>query len=142
MTPAHRLRALFQKTMLIELSNFLAQATPAAPAPGPQTSILDSIIPFAAILVIMWVLMIRPQQKKQKELAAKIASIKPGDRVVTIGGVHGTVTSIKEGPTLVMRVDENCKMMKSLDIWLRYRCYPCPIPQFHTIPLLYQNTLF
>lgn len=93
--------------MLIEFSSFLAQA----PGGAPPTSILDSIIPFAAILVIMWVLMIRPQQKKQKELAAKIAAIKSGDRVVTIGGVHGRVTSIEEGKsTLVMRVDETCKM--------------------------------
>ncbi len=66
---------------------------------------------FGAIMIIMWVLMIRPQQKKQKELAAKVAGLKQGDRIVTIGGVHGLVISIKDdAPTLVVRIDENCKV--------------------------------
>lgn len=61
-------------------------------------------------MVIMWVLMIRPQQKRQKELVARIAGLKTGDRVVTIGGVHGTVSNVKDGPTLVLKVDDNCKL--------------------------------
>ena len=62
-------------------------------------------------MVIMWVLMIRPQQKRQKELAARIAGLKTGDRVVTVGGVHGTVSNVKDGPTLVLKVDDNCKLV-------------------------------
>jgi preprotein translocase subunit YajC len=86
---------------------FLAQ--PGAPAPAPP-SLLDTMIPILAIMVIMWVLMIRPQQKKQRELAAKIAGLKTGDRVVTVGGVHGVVTNVKDGPTLTLKVDDNCKL--------------------------------
>jgi preprotein translocase subunit YajC len=54
--------------------------------------------------------MIRPQQKKQKELLARISAIKTGDRVVTTGGVHGVVSNVKDGPTLVLKVDDNCKL--------------------------------
>ena len=68
------------------------------------------LIWFGAIMVIMWVLMIRPQQKRQKELAARIGALKTGDRVVTIGGVHGTVSNVKDGPTLTLKVDDNCKL--------------------------------
>jgi len=61
-------------------------------------------------MVIMWVLMIRPQQKRQKELAARISALKTGDRVVTVGGVHGVVSNVKDGPTLILKVDDNCKL--------------------------------
>lgn len=60
--------------------------------------------------VLMWVLTIRPQQKKQKELMARIAALKTGDRVVTTGGLHGVVTNVKDGPTLTLKVDDNCKL--------------------------------
>lgn len=94
--------------MSIPLTVFLAQQ----PVPGAQPNIemWNSIILMGAIFVIMWVLMIRPQQKKQKELAARIAALKTGDRVVTTGGVHGVVTNVKDGPTLVLKVDDNCKL--------------------------------
>jgi preprotein translocase subunit YajC len=84
----------------------LVQIAQQPQAPG----LFDSMVPIIAIFVIMWVLMIRPQQKKQRELATKISSLKTGDRVVTTGGVHGTVTNVKEGSTLTLKVDENCKL--------------------------------
>jgi preprotein translocase subunit YajC len=89
------------------LAFILAQGQPPAP-PGPDPT--SNLIFFGAIIVIMWVLMIRPQQKRQKELAARIAGLKTGDRVVTVGGVHGTVSNVKDGPTLVLKVDDNCKL--------------------------------
>jgi preprotein translocase subunit YajC len=89
------------------LTSLLAQAqAPQAPGADPTST----FIWFGAIMVIMWVLMIRPQQKRQKELAARIAALKTGDRVVTIGGVHGVVSNVKDGPTLVLKVDDNCKL--------------------------------
>jgi preprotein translocase subunit YajC len=89
------------------LDFYLAQG-PAPQPPGPDGT--STLIWFGAIMVIMWVLMIRPQQKRQKELAARIAGLKTGDRVVTVGGVHGVVSNVKDGPTLTLKVDDNCKL--------------------------------
>jgi preprotein translocase subunit YajC len=41
---------------------------------------------------------------------ARISALKTGDRVVTIGGVHGVVSNVKDGPTLTLKVDDNCKI--------------------------------
>lgn len=48
------------------------------------------------IFIIMWIFMIRPQQKKQKELERKRNEMKPGDHVVTAGGIHGKIEKIQE----------------------------------------------
>jgi preprotein translocase subunit YajC len=96
--------------MFSAFHSILAQQQPAGPGPDPNLQMWQTLIWFGAIMVIMWVLMIRPQQKKQKELSARIASLKTGDRVVTTGGVHGVVTNVKDGPTLVLKVDDSCKL--------------------------------
>lgn len=94
--------------MYLSLVSLLADAVPAPAGPG---SILSSpLVPFAAVAIIMYVLMIRPQQKKQKELAALIASVKTGDKVVTSGGIHGIVSNVKDGATLSLKVADNVKI--------------------------------
>lgn len=62
------------------------------------------------MIVVFWLFLIRPQQKRQKEMNARIAALKTGDKVVTSGGIHGTVSNVKDGPTLVLKVDENTKL--------------------------------
>jgi preprotein translocase subunit YajC len=101
----HHLRPLFAKMLLLST---LAQAQPGAA--DPTASMMSTFIWFGAIMVIMWVLMIRPQQKRQRELADKIAALKTGDRVITLGGIHGTIANIKDGATLVLKVDDNVKL--------------------------------
>ena len=61
------------------------------------------------IFVVMWFFMIRPQRKQQKELEKFRAGLQKGDKVVTVGGIYGTVVEIKEKSVLV-RVDENVKI--------------------------------
>ena len=90
--------------------NILADAPAAAPAGDASLQMWNTVIMFGGIMVVMWVLMIRPQQKKQKELTNRIASLKTGDRVVTVGGVHGVVSNVKDGPTLTLKVDDTCKL--------------------------------
>lgn len=70
---------------------------------------LTMMIPLILIVVIMYFFMIRPQNKKQKETEKMIAALKKGDKVVTIGGIHGTVFATKE-QTVVIKVDENTKI--------------------------------
>jgi preprotein translocase subunit YajC len=90
--------------------NVLAQQPASPPGPDPNLQMWNTFIWFGAIMVVMWLLMIRPQQKKQKELLARVAALKTGDRVVTTGGMHGVVTNVKDGPTLILKVDEGCKI--------------------------------
>ena len=77
--------------------NFLIALLTAAPAAAPESpSIMPTILMFVALGAIMYVFMIRPQQKKQKEERAFRDSLKVGQAVVTIGGLHGTVKSIED----------------------------------------------
>jgi len=62
--------------------------------------------------VVMWFFMIRPQRKQQKELQNFRDSLKKGDKVVTIGGIYGTVAEIKEDSVLI-EVDSNVKIRVS-----------------------------
>ena len=64
------------------------------------------------IFVVMWFFMIRPQRKQQKELENFRNSLKKGDKVVTIGGIYGTVCEIKENSVLI-EVDNNVKIRVS-----------------------------
>ena len=79
----------------LSLTAAVAWATDVAPdaaAGGP--SALTSFLPLIAIIAIMYFLMIRPQQKRQKEHQAMLSAIQKGDKVQTNGGILGTVTGI------------------------------------------------
>ncbi len=83
-------------------------ATGEAPKAGPL-GMLGSILPLLLIIVIFYFFMIRPQNKKQKETEKMLNALKKGDKVVTIGGIHGVVSSVKEN-TVIVKVDDGCKI--------------------------------
>ncbi len=85
----------------------LLQAAPAAQGGGWSMWIM-----LLLIFVVMWFFMIRPQRKQQKELENFRKSLKKGDKVVTIGGIYGTIAEIKEN-TVLMEVDNNVKIRVS-----------------------------
>ena len=68
--------------------------------PGPEgaeaPNMLVTMFPFILMFVILYLLIIRPQQKKQRDHQRMVDELKKGDRVVTSGGMHGTITGIKE----------------------------------------------
>jgi len=66
---------------------------------------MSQLIFFVLLFVIMWVVMIRPQQKRAKALRERQASLKKGDNVVTIGGMHATVNAISD-TTVSLRLSE------------------------------------
>ena len=84
----------------------------AAPAAQPQGGGWSMWIMLALIFVVMWFFRIRPQRKQQKELQNFRDSLKKGDKVVTIGGIYGTVCEIKENNVLI-EVDNNVKIRVS-----------------------------
>jgi len=78
---------------------------------GGGGSLITSLMPLALIFVIMYLLIIRPQQKKQKDHQRMIDSLKKGDKIVTNGGVHGTIMGVKErDQTLLVKIAENVKI--------------------------------
>lgn len=79
-------------------------ATPAAPA--QEVNPIFSFLPFIFIFVIFYFLLIRPQQKRQKELDKMVGELKKGDRVVTAGGLIGTVTGV-QNDYVVLKVGDN-----------------------------------
>jgi preprotein translocase subunit YajC len=66
------------------------------------------------MFLIFYFLLIRPQQKKQKELKKMLESLKRGDKIVTIGGVWGSITEVKE-KTVIVKVDDETKLEFSRD---------------------------
>ncbi len=66
-------------------------------AAGIMASPIGTILPLVFVFGIFYFLLIRPQQTKQKELKATLAAIRRGDRIVTAGGILGTVQRVKEG---------------------------------------------
>ena len=72
-------------------------------------SLIGSLLPFLLIIVIFYFFLIRPQNKKQKETQKMLNALKKGDKVITIGGIHGTVSSVKEN-TVIVKVDDDCKL--------------------------------
>lgn len=76
---------------------FTLFANPIAAAVSSSTaSSLTSFLPLVLIMGVLLVIMIVPQRKKEKKVKEMLASIKPGDRVRTIGGIYGTITSVKD----------------------------------------------
>ncbi len=61
-----------------------------------QNAAFLQLVPFAAVAVIFYFLLIRPQQKQMKETKQMLDALKPGDRVVTRGGLIGVIASVKE----------------------------------------------
>ncbi|MDR2257954.1 MAG: preprotein translocase subunit YajC [Treponema sp.] len=84
------------------------QAASDGAAPGPG-SFVTSLIPFAAIIAIFYFLIIRPQNKKQKDTQRMLSALKKGDKIVTIGGIHGVIQNVKES-SVIVKVDENTKL--------------------------------
>lgn len=72
-----------------------ALATPAVTDPSAQASPIAGFLPLVLIFVIFYFLMIRPQQKKFKEHQAMVKALKRGDKVITNGGIMGTVDKIE-----------------------------------------------
>ena len=87
---------------------FLQSTAGAAPSASGSASLI-TFLPIILIFVIFYFFMIRPQNKKQKETERMINALKKGDKVITIGGIHGTVSSVKE-KTIIVKVDDNCKI--------------------------------
>jgi len=81
---------------------FLLQAAGKQSSPGGMLSML---LPFILMFVVMYFLILRPQKRKERERKDLLSRIKKNDRVVTAGGIHGVITSVRENE-VILRVDD------------------------------------
>jgi preprotein translocase subunit YajC len=83
----------------------LAMAAPQEGAPSPWLQ----LIPFALILGIFYFVMVLPMRKRQQKVQAFLAALKVGDRVITSGGIYGTITRLSE-PSVQLQVANNVRI--------------------------------
>lgn len=80
-------------------------------AEGGGGNMLFSLLPFIIIFAVLYFLILRPQSKKQKERQKLLEALQKGDKVVTIGGVHGKIMAFKDNDkTVIIKVDDNVKL--------------------------------
>jgi preprotein translocase subunit YajC len=84
---------------------FAQASAPGAAPGGPAAFLANPAIWLVGMFLIMYFMMIRPQQKQRRERESMLGALKRGDRVVTSGGLHGTVTNITE-TTVVLKCDQ------------------------------------
>jgi preprotein translocase subunit YajC len=94
---------------LMAFGTLLGQCAPQPEGEGGGGSTLFTLFPILLIFVIFYFLLIRPQQKRQKEHQKMLESIQKGDRVLTTGGLYGNVIGIKEN-IVVLKIAENVKI--------------------------------
>ncbi len=76
---------------------------------GEQGNPILGFLPIILMFVVLYLLMIRPQMKKQKNQQRLIDELEKGDQVVTSGGIHGTIQNIKDD-VLVLKIADNVKI--------------------------------
>ncbi|MFW5826801.1 MAG: preprotein translocase subunit YajC [Alkalispirochaeta sp.] len=97
--------------MIFDLPLLVGAPESAAGAGGPA-SVAPTLVTFGLVFAIFYFLIIRPQNKRQKETKQMLQNLKKGDRVTTIGGIRGTIFSMKDD-VVVLKVDDNTKIQFS-----------------------------
>jgi preprotein translocase subunit YajC len=91
---------------MYQILPILAQTAGAAPPPG----FAGMFVPMVCVFVIMYFLVLRPQQQQRKKLQEMVDNMKTGDAVVTTGGIHGIVSNMKDGSTLMLKIADNVRI--------------------------------
>ena len=94
------------KSFVVSLLLGAPDAAAAGAGPG---SFISTLVPFAMIIGIFYFIIIRPQNKKQKETQRMLSALKKGDKITTIGGIHGVIQSVKEH-SVIVKVDDDTKI--------------------------------
>jgi preprotein translocase subunit YajC len=98
--------------ILSQLLFLVAQVPPGAPtgsAPPQQGSMLGMLVPFIGVFAIFYLLIIMPQRKKQKKHMGMVESLKAGSRIITTGGIYGTVMGVQKD-RIELKISANVKI--------------------------------
>ncbi len=98
---------------LFHIATALAEVATEAPVEEVNSvvALVSSLLPMVLIFVAMYFIMIRPQRKKDKKVKEMLNALKHGDRVTTIGGIHGTIVGIKDDNVIIAVGKDNVQLV-------------------------------
>ncbi len=102
---------------LVKAGFVLAMASPADGAVNP----LVQLIPFVLVLAIFYFIILMPMKKRQKKVRDFLATLKVGDRVVTSGGILGSITKLEDDTTLQLQIAPNVRVQISRNAIVGYQ---------------------
>ena len=79
--------------ILASFATMMIQAQPGQPGSG---SFITALVPFILVFVIFYLLIIMPSRRKQKKHQEMVEQLKPGDKIITSGGIHGTIMGVHQ----------------------------------------------
>src|SRR5438093_2920911 len=94
------------------LNTMMAMGKPTQPGQQPPP-FWTSLVPLVLLVVVFYFALIRPQQKKQKDHAQLLKTVRPGDKIVTTGGIVGIIVSVKEKTLSIRSADAKFEITKS-----------------------------
>ena len=89
---------------------FISPAYAQSPFGGGSTDMITSLLPFVLIFVIMYFLILRPQQKRVKQHAEMVKNVRKGDTVITSGGLVGRVTKVVDDDQIEVEVADGVRI--------------------------------
>ncbi len=89
---------------------FINEGILAAGFPGLTPQSLTTFLPFVLIIGVFYLMLIRPNQKRQRQWADMLASLKPGDRITTTGGMRGIILALREDTITLRLPPDNLKV--------------------------------
>jgi preprotein translocase subunit YajC len=117
---------------LYGLKLMLADAATAPPAtttagtgqtvPNPQAQLFQTVLIMGGMVLLMWLMIFRPQQKRAKQLETMLKGLRPGDKIVTSSGIIGVVLSIKNNAVSIRSNDTKLEILKSAVAEVTERC--------------------
>ncbi|MEA4883471.1 MAG: preprotein translocase subunit YajC [Clostridia bacterium] len=85
--------------------------------PGQSQNLLVTLLPFAVLMVVFYFMLIRPQQTQKKKRETMLSGLRKGNRVVTIGGIHGEIVEIKDDALIVNVADQGERIIMRFSKW-------------------------
>ena len=89
------------------------ETVPKQTVPNPTAQMLQTVLIMGGMSLMMWLMLFRPQQKRAKELAAMLKTLRPGDKIVTASGIVGVVLSLKDKTVSIRSSDAKLEILKS-----------------------------
>lgn len=98
-------------TLMTAIASVASAQSPGAPPAGPGGTPMwmGNLFLIVSFMLIFYFLLLRPQQKRQKQAQKMLESLKRGDRVITTGGIHGTILNVKDD-VVTIKIDDNVKV--------------------------------